>query len=144
MEPRVSFITLGVSDIARARAFYETLGFRASSASNASVTFLDCGGLVLALFGRAALADDAGVPDGAAGFSGLALAHNVRSEAEVAEVLAEAEVAGGTIVKPSGRAFWGGTYGYFADPDGHLWEVAHNPGFPLDKEGRVMLPFEIT
>jgi uncharacterized protein len=142
VEPRVSFVTLGVSDIARARAFYEKLGFRASSASNASVTFFDGGGIVLGLYGRAALADDAHVPDGTRGFSGVALAHNVRSETDVAEVLAEAEAAGGTIVKPSQRAFWGGTSGYFADPDGHLWEVAHNPGFPLDGEGRVMLPFE--
>lgn len=142
MEPRVSFVTLGVSDIARARAFYETLGFRASSASNANVTFFDGGGIVLALYGRAPLADDAGLEDSAPGFSGVALAHNVRTEAEVAATLAEAEAAGGKIVKPAQRAFWGGHSGYFADPDGHLWEVAYNPGFPIDEHGRVTLPFD--
>jgi uncharacterized protein len=144
MEPRVSFVTLGVTDIARARAFYETLGFRASSASNASVTFFDGGGIVLALYGRGPLADDAGLPDSAPGFSGVTLAHNVRTEAEVATTLSEAEAAGGKIVKPSERAFWGGQSGYFADPDGHLWEVAYNPGFPLDGHGRVTLPFEAS
>lgn len=143
MEPRISFVTLGVSDVARSRAFYEKLGFRVSSASNPAVTFLDGGGIVLSLWGRTALAADAMVPDdGPAGFSGIALAHNVRSEVEVARVIAEAEAAGGTVVRPSEPAFWGGTAGYFADPDGHLWEVAHNPDFPLDREGRVTLPFD--
>ena len=74
------------------------------------------------------------------GFSGVALAHNVRSEAEVEAVLAEAAAAGGRVIKPAQRAFWGGYSGYFSDPDGHLWEVAHNPGFPLDAEGRIQLP----
>jgi hypothetical protein len=133
-------VTLGVSDVGRARAFYEKLGFKASSDSNESVTFFDAGGVVLALFGRAALAEDATVSDGVPGFSGVALAHNVRSEAEVALVLTEAEAAGATIVKPSKRAFWGGQSGYFRDPDGHLWEVAFNPFFPFDAAGRVMLP----
>lgn len=140
MEPRLSLVTLGVADIARSRAFYEKLGFKASSDSNEAVTFFDAGGVVLALFGRAALADDAKAADSAPGFSGVALAHNVRSEAEVAEVLAEAEAAGATIVKPSERAFWGGQSGYFADPDGHLWEVAYNPFFPFDAAGRIVLP----
>jgi uncharacterized glyoxalase superfamily protein PhnB len=80
------------------------------------------------------------VNDSGVGFSGVALAHNVRSEAEVEAVLAEAAAAGGRVVKPAKRAFWGGYSGYFADPDGHLWEVAHNPGFPLDAEGRIQLP----
>jgi catechol 2,3-dioxygenase-like lactoylglutathione lyase family enzyme len=142
VEPRLSFVTLGVSDIARSRAFYEKLGFKPSSASNESVTFFDAGGVVLALFGRAALAEDAKVSDTAPGFSGVAIAHNVRSEIEVAEVLAEAEAAGATITRPSGRAFWGGRTGYFKDPDGHLWEVAYNPFFPFDEAGRVVLPYE--
>jgi catechol 2,3-dioxygenase-like lactoylglutathione lyase family enzyme len=142
MEPRLSFVTLGVSDVARARAFYEALGFRASSASNENVTFFNAGGVVLATFGRAALAEDAHVSDSKPGFSGVALAHNVASEAEVATVLAEAAEAGGTIVKPAQKTFWGGFSGYFSDPDGHLWEVAHNPFFPLDEEGRVTLPFD--
>lgn len=142
MEPRLSFVTLGVADIARARAFYEKLGFKPSSASNENVTFFDAGGIVLALFGREALAEDAGVSAEGSGFARLAVAHNVRSESEVAIVLAEAEAAGGTIVKASEKAFWGGQTGYFSDPDGHLWEVAYNPSFPLDEQGRVTLPFE--
>lgn len=140
MEPRLSLVTLGVADVARARTFYETLGFEASSDSNASVAFFGAGGVVLALFGRAALAEDAKVADGAPGFSGIALAHNARSEADVERVLAEAVAAGATLVKPAERVFWGGYSGYFKDPDGHLWEVAFNPFFPLDAAGRVVLP----
>lgn len=142
MEPRLSLVTLGVADIARARAFYERLGFKASSASNESVAFFDAGGVVLALFGRGSLASDASLPDSTPGFSGVALAHNVAAQADVARVLAEAESAGATIVKPAERAFWGGHTGYFTDPDGHIWEVAYNPFFPLDSQGRVTLPYE--
>lgn len=140
MEPRLSLVTLGVGDVARARAFYERLGFRASPASQDTVTFFDAGGVVLALFGREALAADATVANGAAAFSGVALAHNVRSEHEVDLVLIEAKAAGGRVVKPGQKAFWGGYSGYFADPDGHLWEVAHNPFFPIDTDGRIVLP----
>lgn len=140
MEARLSFVTLGVADVSRARAFYEKLGFKASSASNANVTFFDAGGVVLALFGRDALAADAGVPNDGRGFPGVAMAHNVRTESEVAAVLAEAEAAGATILKPSQRAFWGGQTGYFKDPDGHVWEVAYNPFMPLDDRGAVTLP----
>jgi predicted CoA-binding protein/catechol 2,3-dioxygenase-like lactoylglutathione lyase family enzyme len=140
VEPRLSFVTLGVASVARARAFYEKLGFKASSASTDDVTFLDAGGVVLALWGRAALAGDAGIADDGTGFSRVAVAHNVRAETDVAKVLAEAEAAGAAILKPAQKAFWGGTYGYFTDPDGHVWEVAHNPFFPLDAAGRVTLP----
>lgn len=140
MEPRLSLVTLGVSDVGRARRFYEDLGFRASSASNADVAFFPAGGVVLALFGRGELAADAEVADGPCMFSGVTLAHNVRTEPEVAAILAAAERAGGRIVKAPARAAWGGWTAYFADPDGHLWEVAHNPSFPLDAEGRVRLP----
>lgn len=140
MEPRLNFVTLGVTDMARARSFYEALGFVGSSASNPSVTFFAAGGVVLALFGREALAADATVSAAGNGFSGVALAHNVPDEADVARVLGEADRAGATILKPSQKAFWGGTSGYFADPDGHIWEVAHNPFFPLDADGRVTLP----
>jgi catechol 2,3-dioxygenase-like lactoylglutathione lyase family enzyme len=140
MEPRLTLVTLGVTDVGRARRFYEAMGFVASGPSGESVAFFAAGGVVLALFGRRDLAEDATVADSALGFSGVALAHNVRSEAEVEQVLAEAAAAGGRIVKSAKRAFWGGYSGYFADPDGHLWEVAHNPGFPLDAEGRVQLP----
>jgi catechol 2,3-dioxygenase-like lactoylglutathione lyase family enzyme len=139
MEPRLSLVTLGVSDVARARAFYEALGFKASRASQESVTFLDAGGVVLALYGRGPLAEDATVADSAPGFSGVALAHNARSEADVEAVLTEAVAAGAKLVKPATKVFWGGYSGYFADPDGHLWEVAYNPYFKLGPDGRVEL-----
>lgn len=141
MEPRLSLVTLGVENVARARGFYERLGFEAAPSSNENVTFFPAGGVVLALFGRAALAKDASTEDtGRASFSGVTLAHNVRTEQEVAATLAEAEAAGATIVKPAQPVFWGGVSGYFKDPDGHLWEVAFNPFFPLDADGRVALP----
>lgn len=140
MEPRVSFVTLGVADVARSRAFYEALGFKASAASQDSVAFFDAGGVVLALFGRAALAEDAGVAEDCPGFSGVALAHNVASQGQVDATLEEARSAGARVVKAGQRAFWGGYSGYFADPDNHLWEVAYNPSFPLSRDGRVELP----
>lgn len=139
MEPCLSLVTLGVDSVARARAFYEALGFTAARDSQESVTFFMAGGVVLALYGRAALAADAQVVAAPSGFSGVTLAHNARSEAEVDAVLAEAVAAGGTLRKPGQRVFWGGYSGYFADPDGHLWEVAYNPHFPLDADGRIVL-----
>jgi len=139
MEPRLTLITLGVRDVARSRAFYEALGFRAGKASQDSVTFFDAGGVVLALYGRAALAEDATVEDSEPGFPGITLAHNARSEADVDAVLAQAVAVGGKLIKPAGKVFWGGYSGYFADPDGHLWEVAYNPYFKLDAQGRVEL-----
>ena len=96
--------------------------------------------MVLGLYGREALAEDAGVPAAGSGFAGFTLAHNVATEVDVDRVLAAAVAAGATLVKPGQKVFWGGYSGYFADPDGHLWEVAHNPFFPLDAEGRVQLP----
>ncbi len=140
MQPRLSLVTLGVSDVGRSRRFYETLGFVASTASNEDVAFFPAGGVVLALYGRKALARDAGVSDSVPGSTGVSFAHNVRTEADVAVVLQEAAAAGGRVIKAAHKVFWGGTVGYFTDPDGHLWEVAHNPGFPLDEEGRVTLP----
>lgn len=140
MEPRLSFVTLGVADMARSRAFYERLGFTASPMSQEAVTFFSAGGVVLALFGRDALAEDAHVPPDGSGFSGIALAHNVRRREDVAVVLAEAESAGGRILKPAQDVFWGGHSGYFADPDGHLWEVAWNPFIPFTEDGRLVLP----
>lgn len=140
MESRLSFVTLGVADVAKSRKFYEALGFRASAASQADVAFFDLGGIVLSLFGREALAGDVGVPASKPGFSGVSLAHNVNSEAEVDQVLNEAVSAGGKLLKPGQKAFWGGYSGYFADLDGHLWEVAYNPFMPLDAKGRVSLP----
>ena len=139
MEPRVSLITLGVADVARSRAFYEALGFKAGTASQESVTFFDAGGVVLGLYGRHALAEDAKVDDSAPGFSGVAVAHNARSEGDVDAVLAEAVAAGAKLIKPAEKVFWGGYSGYFADPDGHLWEVAYNPYFKLGADGRIEL-----
>ncbi|CEJ85367.1 Glyoxalase/bleomycin resistance protein/dioxygenase [Hyphomicrobium sp. GJ21] len=140
LEPRVTFITLGVRDISRSRKFYEALGFKASSASQPSVTFFDAGGIVLALFGRDALAEDASVPADGSGFSGFALAHNVNSEGDVDRTLREAVAVGANLLKPGQKVFWGGYSGYFSDPDGHLWEVAYNPFMPLDGDGRPTLP----
>jgi catechol 2,3-dioxygenase-like lactoylglutathione lyase family enzyme len=139
MDPRISVITLGVTDMARARAFYERLGWRASSQSQPGVTFFQVGGLVLSLYGREALAEDAQVPLGS-GFGGVTLAYNVRSKAEVAATLAEAERAGGRILKPAQDVFWGGHSGYFADPEGHAWEVAWNPFWTFKSDGSIQLP----
>jgi catechol 2,3-dioxygenase-like lactoylglutathione lyase family enzyme len=140
MEPRISIVTLGVSDLARSRAFYERLGWRASAASNEHVTFFQAGGMALALYSRKALAEDAKLPDDECAFGGITLAYNVRDKAEVAAVLAEAESAGGRILKPAQDVFWGGHSGYFADLDGHPWEVAWNPFFTLDDKGNLILP----
>lgn len=140
MEPRISLITLGVADVARSRAFYEALGFIASPASKAEVVFFQLGGLGLALFGRTALAEDAHVDSSSPGFSGITLAHNCRSEADVDRVFAHAISCGASVKKRPEKVFWGGYSGYFADPDGHLWEVAYNPFFPIDAEGRLHLP----
>ena len=136
MEPRISMITLGVADVARAVAFYrDGLGLPLHPASqDGVVAFFNLNGSWLGLFSRAALAEDAGVADGTAGFSGVALAHNVREVAQVATLLARAEKAGARIVQPARDTEWGGHSGYFADPDGHLWEVAFNPHFWVGPE----------
>jgi catechol 2,3-dioxygenase-like lactoylglutathione lyase family enzyme len=140
VEPRLSLLTLGVDDVARSRRFYEALGFVASGPANDDVAFYMAGGVVLSLYSRAALLRDTGLADGKPGFAGITLAHNVRAEPEVAAVLAEAVAAGGRLVKGAHKVFWGGTIGYFADPDGHLWEVAYNPDFPFDAAGNLQLP----
>jgi predicted lactoylglutathione lyase len=143
MQQRVNFITLGVSDLARSRSFYEQgLGWtpsRKGSAENV-VFFPMNAGLVLALFPKEELAKDAGIANDGQGFSGVALAYNVHEKHQVAEVLTLAEQVGGKIVKPAQDAFWGGYTGYFADPDGYLWEVAWNPFFELTEDGRLLLP----
>ena len=140
MQPRITLITLGVANIAEAGAFYERLGFVASSASQDGVAFFDAGGVVLGLFGREAPAHDANIEDSNPAFSGVALAHNCASEEAVDRALADAERAGAKILKPAQKVFWGGYSGYFADPDGHIWEVAFNPFWPLDDSGKVILP----
>ncbi|WP_395645405.1 VOC family protein [Terricaulis sp.] len=140
MEPRVSLITLGVADLARSRVFYETLGFKASSVGGGQVVFFQLGPMALCLFGRAEFAHDAGVADAPTGFAGMALAHNVRTKEAVDAAIAEAEAAGARVTKPAEDAPWGGRSGYFADPDGHLWEVAWNPHFPLADDGAIRVP----
>jgi catechol 2,3-dioxygenase-like lactoylglutathione lyase family enzyme len=141
MQPRLTLVTLGVADLARAQAFYEAWGWKASSASQlGEVAFFQANGLALALFGRAALAADAHIEDSAPGFSGISLAYNCRSRAEADAVFARVIAAGARLLKPPQDAAWGGYSGYFADPDGHLWEVAWNPFFPLDDEGHLFLP----
>ena len=140
LAPRITMITLGVADVAASTAFYERLGFVKSSASNPSVTFFRMKGTVLGLFGRADLAKDARVADSAPGFSGVTIAHNLGSEREVDDAYAHALSSGAKPVKNPESVFWGGYSGYFRDPDGHLWEVAYNPVFPLDEDGRMRLP----
>jgi predicted lactoylglutathione lyase len=133
-------VTLGVANVARATSFFEALGWRKSSASNDDVSFFQLGGLALSVFGRQALADDADVSSDGSGFRGISLAINLESEAEVDRVAAEWLSCGGTMVKQPHRAFWGGYSGYVADLDGHLWELAHNPGFALMADGSMQLP----
>ena len=132
MEPAISLITLGVADLDRSVRFYrDGLGLPLQGEEWEGIAFFPLRGAWLALFPRAELAADANVPAAGSGFAGVTLAHNVGSKAAVDTVLAEAEAAGARIVKSAEEAFWGGYSGYFADPDGHLWEVAWNPYFPL-------------
>jgi len=139
VDQRVSLITLAVEDTARARTFYERLGWRGQTVEE--TVFFQAGGIAIVLWRRELLADDAGVAaNPPVPFGGIALAHNVRSAAEVDIVLDAAQAAGGTITRPARSTFYGGYAGYFADPDGHLWEVAHNPGFTLDPDGSLTLP----
>ena len=140
MKQIVSFITLGVSDLARSRAFYKALGWQESSGSQAEIAFYQAGSVVFGLFQRDALAEDANVPAAGSGFQGFTLAHNVESEDAVIRTLEEAVAVGATLARPAEKVFWGGFRGYFADPDGFLWEVCFNPFFPLDAQGHVQLP----
>lgn len=141
MKPALTMVTLGVADIDRSLKFYKDgLGWKTDAKPGDPVAFFPLSnGVLLGLFGRAALAEDAGVPDDGAGFRGVTLAHNAASRAEADAALEDARRAGATIVKPAQDVFWGGYSGYFADPDGHLWEVAHNPFWTLDENGAVRL-----
>jgi uncharacterized protein len=140
MEQRVSLITLGVRDLSRARTFYEALGWKGQEFEE--TVFFQAGGLGLVLWGRDKLASDCGLADAGptGGFGGVALAHNVRSPEEVDAVLTAAEQAGATITKPAATSPLGFYTGAFTDPDGHPWEVAHNPGFPLAPDGSLTIP----
>jgi catechol 2,3-dioxygenase-like lactoylglutathione lyase family enzyme len=138
MEQRLSLITLGVRDLARAKAFYEGLGWITDTDPELDVVFFQAGGMVVALWDRASLAEDSGVTD-AGGWGGVTLAHNVRSPEEVDRVLAEAEAAGASIPRAGGETFWGGYSGVFVDPDGHPWEVAHNPRWTIEDDGSIRI-----
>jgi catechol 2,3-dioxygenase-like lactoylglutathione lyase family enzyme len=137
MDQRVTSITLGVADVARSRAFYQALGWTPTSEDD-DIVFFQIGGSVLALWDRGSLAEDSAVAD-RGGWGGVTLAHNVDSPAAVDRVLDEAAAAGATIGRAGAATFWGGYSGVFLDPDGHPWEVAHNPGWPLDADGSVHL-----
>jgi predicted lactoylglutathione lyase len=141
MQAHVSLITLGVGDVAKATSFYEGLGFvRSKKPSEASVSFFQAGPVVLALWGRDAQRDDAQAAELWTGNGGIVVAQNLASEDAVDVMMARAEAAGARILKPAAKTFWGGYDGYFADPDGHVWEVAFNPFWELDEDGRVRLP----
>lgn len=139
MEQRLSLITLGVADLHRAHVFYERLGWHGQKVQE--TVFFQAGGVAVSLWRRDKLAADLGVADHrAGGFGGIALAHNVRSQAEVDEILSAAENAGATITRTAAETFYGGYAGAFCDPDGHSWEIAHNPGFPLADDGTITVP----
>lgn len=141
VEPRVSLVTLGVKDLERARAFYrDGLGWPLSGASTEDVAFFRTGGVALALFHYRSLAEDAGIAPEGEGFRKVALAHNVPEREDVDRAIETAVAAGAVLIKPAEDAFWGGRSGYFADPDGHLWEVAWNPHFPSAPDGTLELP----
>jgi uncharacterized protein len=138
MEQRVSLITLGVADLARSRAFYESLGWKTNAEPADDVVFFQAIGMILALWDRKSLATDSGVEDGG-GWGGTTLAHNVRSPAEVDEVIEQARTAGATITREPAKSFWGGYSGVFSDPDGHPWEIAHNPYWTIEEDGSITL-----
>jgi hypothetical protein len=138
MEQRVSLVTLGVRDLGRARKFYEALGWTTGAQPADDVVFFQLGGMILALWGRDQLAEDSGVED-SGGWGGITLAYNVRSPAEVDAVLNDAREAGATVTHPGTATFWGGYSGAFVDPEGHAWEVAHNPHWTLAEDGSVRL-----
>jgi catechol 2,3-dioxygenase-like lactoylglutathione lyase family enzyme len=143
VEQRISIVTLGVADLQRSLAFYEQLGWHGQVVQETA--FFQAGALVLVLWDRATLAADAGVeagPDGAGSvsFGGMTLAHNVRSREEVDQIVEQARQAGAVITTPPAETFYGGYAAYFRDPDGHLWEIAHNPGFTLGPDGALVLP----
>lgn len=140
MKQTISFVTLGVADLDRSRRFYRALGWTESPSSQTAVAFFQVGCIAFALFGRESLADDANVSSEGSGFPGFTIAHNVASESDVETTLREAVAAGGRLIRTAEKAPWGGFRGYFADPDGFLWEVCYNPFFPLDDQGFVKLP----
>jgi uncharacterized protein len=139
MEQRISLVTLGVSDVSRALAFYQGLGWRGQEIEE--TVFFQTGGIAVVLWHQDKLADDAASPRSSGfGFRGIALAHNVREKGDVDVIIAAAQAAGGTVTRAPADTFYGGYAGYFADPDGHLWEIAYNPGFALSDDGSLTVP----
>lgn len=138
MQQRVSLVTLGVGDLERARAFYEAVGWTTGAEPGADVVFFQAGGMIVALWDRLALAADSGMAEARAP-GGIVLAYNVGSPGEVDSVVAEAQAAGATVTRAPGDTFWGGYSGVFTDPEGHPWEVAHNPHWQLREDGSVRL-----
>jgi predicted lactoylglutathione lyase len=143
MEQRVSLITLGVGDLHHSRQFYERLGWKSVNAKADGIVFFQVGGMGLALYPRIALAKDANVSPERHGFSGITLAYNARTRDEVDTVLAQAVTAGAKLLKHAQETFWEGYDGYFADPDGFLWEVVWNPFFPIAEDGSIRIPAEV-
>ena len=139
MEQRLSLVTLGVADVAASRGFYEALGWRSGAALDDDIVFFQAGSMVVSLWSRTELAKDSGVEDNS-GWGGVTLAHNVSSPAEVDAVIEEARAAGATIAREGAETFWGGYSGAFLDPDGHAWEIAHNPHWTLGAGGSITLP----
>lgn len=139
MKQRVSLITLGARDLGRARRFYEALGWKTGAGPDDDVVFFQAGDMVLALWDRERLAEDSGVADGG-GWGGVTLALNLGSPAEVDAAIEDARAAGAEIAREPAETFWGGYSGAFADPDGHPWEVAHNPRWTITPDGGVRLP----
>ena len=137
----LTLMTLGASDLARSISFYEALGFKRKARDAEGVGFFNAGAVTLAVWPGEELAKDANIAAAETSrFRGVSLAWNCRSEDDVDAAIERARAAGATVPKPAQKTFWGGYTGYFADPDGHLWEVAHNPGFPLSDDGRLLLP----
>ena len=137
---RINLVTLGVEDLERSSEFYQQLGWKESSVSNPAIRFLQSQGTLLSLYGRTALAEDVGIEAGGNGFRGLTLSQNLESPDAVDAAFAHAIACGAQAVKKPQKVFWGGYSGYFADPDGHLWELAHNPLLPLNGQGYMELP----
>jgi len=142
LDQRVTMITLGVVDLPRAEAFYGALGWTKAAESQPGIAFYQLGGQILGLFPLAELAKDQGRPDAALGVGAMTLAHNLPSPGDVDRVHAQALAAGATSLKAPEKVFWGGYSGYVSDPDGHVWEIAHNPFFPLGPDGSLTLPSE--
>jgi uncharacterized protein len=139
VEQRVSLVTLGVSDLARAKAFYEALGWRTGANPAEDVVFFQANGMIVGLWSRDSLTEDSGVED-PGGYGGVTLAYNARTQEDVNDAIREARAAGARIAREPAETFWGGYSAVFVDPDGHPWEVAHNPHWALDEQGNVTLP----